>query len=402
PRDELRARSLAGSLDDFHRPGRRLLGPYRYTTTDGSPSVWVDYVDDGYRWRGGVIRAPHADLYVFATVPEASWDLAAPAIATMLASVRVEPRPEARWLGELPPFPAPAPLLASRRGVSPTNRPMRAELAVTMPDGMPFERVAYASGDLALAGFQTRDPGDGVRHPAVLWVEGGFGGPSVPWQRGPVDNDQSAMDFVDAGFAVFVPSFRGELDNPGLQEMFFGETEDLLAALEHLRALPWVDPERIWLAGHSTGGTNVLLAAVAGAEVRGTLVFGGRADLRGVLASYPDVPFDIEDPEQVHLRSAVHWAHRLEHPVFWFEGDDAWSADGFALARAATRAPAQAFSVPRGDHFSILAPVRSVLIPKLLADDPAGSVFTVTEAELLEAMIAEYGELELDSVAPGP
>lgn len=54
-----------------------------------------------------------------------------------------------------------------------------------------------------------------------------------------------------------IPSFRGEDRNPGSYEMFYGELEDLDAAYDWLAKQPWVDPDRIYLAGHSTGGTPV-------------------------------------------------------------------------------------------------------------------------------------------------
>ena len=57
------------------------------------------------------------------------------------------------------------------------------------------------------------------------------------------------------------PSLRGGNDNPGRREGFFGEVDDILAATDYLARQPHVDPKRIYLGGHSTGGTMVMLVA---------------------------------------------------------------------------------------------------------------------------------------------
>lgn len=43
------------------------------------------------------------------------------------------------------------------------------------PEGSPFELMRYRSPAGALSAYLTRDPGDGKKHPAVLWAHGGFG-----------------------------------------------------------------------------------------------------------------------------------------------------------------------------------------------------------------------------------
>lgn len=55
---------------------------------------------------------------------------------------------------------------------------------------------------------------------------------------------------------MMFPSQRGGNDNPGKREGFLGEADDILAATDHLEKLPHVDPDQIYLGGHSTGGTT--------------------------------------------------------------------------------------------------------------------------------------------------
>jgi len=62
-----------------------------------------------------------------------------------------------------------------------------------------------------------------------------------------------------AGIAELYPALRGASGNPGKPECFLGEIDDILAAADFLARRPDVDPQRIYLGGHSTGGTMVLL-----------------------------------------------------------------------------------------------------------------------------------------------
>lgn len=62
--------------------------------------------------------------------------------------------------------------------------------------------------------------------------------------------------------------------------MFYGELDDIEAAFDWLSKLSYVDPERIYLAGHSTGGTRVLLASEYSTKFRGYFSLGGIPDLK--------------------------------------------------------------------------------------------------------------------------
>ena len=89
---------------------------------------------------------------------------------------------------------------------------------------------------------------------------------------------------------MMFPALRGGNDNPGIKEGFLGEVDDVLAAAALLRRQPYVDPDRIYLGGHSTGGTMVLIVAELSDRFRAIFSFGPADDVRG----YPDqfTPFD--------------------------------------------------------------------------------------------------------------
>ena len=65
-----------------------------------------------------------------------------------------------------------------------------------------------------------------------------------------------------AGFVVLIPMLRGENGLPGSYSMFYDEVDDVLAAAEVLALTPGVDANRLYVAGHSVGGTLTMLAAM--------------------------------------------------------------------------------------------------------------------------------------------
>ncbi|MFK7758844.1 MAG: alpha/beta hydrolase family protein, partial [Phycisphaerales bacterium] len=162
------------------------------------------------------------------------------------------------------------------------------------------------------------------RRPAIVWLTGGFpaarGGKGI-WTLAAVENDQSASAYRDAGVVMLIPTVRGTADNPGAQESFYGEVDDVLAAAAYLRSLPHVDPDRIMLGGHSTGGTLALLAAestdifcavVSFGPVARVTDYGGRT-----------WPFDSDDPDEVRLRSPLYFLDVIQTPTLVVEGERA-------------------------------------------------------------------------------
>ncbi len=255
-----------------------------------------------------------------------------------------------------------------------------------------LERIHYPAPAGALVAYLTPDPHDGKKHPAVLWAHGGYGGiGSFLWDSQPSDNDQSARAFREAGIVMMVPSWRGENDNPGRFEMFYGEVDDLLAARAYLASLPWVDPQRIYLAGHSTGGTMALLAAEKGVGFRDVFSLGGVADLGRRLAAGPTqaaAPFDTHSAQELRLRSPIYYLAGLKAPSFYFEGQGEWTArEARSMQAEAERlhAPLQVFIVPGGTHFSIVLPITRLIAAKILADNGPKTAITFSQDEVERA-----------------
>jgi dipeptidyl aminopeptidase/acylaminoacyl peptidase len=135
--------------------------------------------------------------------------------------------------------------------------------------------IRYRAPVGELPAHLTPDPGDGQRHPAIVWIAGGdCNSIGENWVELPRDDERSAAAYRKAGIVMLFPSLRGGNDNPGRREGFYGEVDDVLAAAEHLISLPYVDPQRIYLGGHSTGGTLAMLVAESSSKFRAAFAVG--------------------------------------------------------------------------------------------------------------------------------
>src|SRR5262249_36615837 len=106
-------------------------------------------------------------------------------------------------------------------------------------------------------GFLRKPPGKGP-FPAVVLIHGGFGG--LPAEQ--VKNsalDTWASRYLAAGYVVAAITYRKRDVDPQSAEA----PEDVLAVIEHLRKLPYVDPNSIVLNGTSGGGDLALCVAAA-------------------------------------------------------------------------------------------------------------------------------------------
>jgi dipeptidyl aminopeptidase/acylaminoacyl peptidase len=246
-----------------------------------------------------------------------------------------------------------------------------------------FRTVRYDSPAGQLAAYLTPDPKDGKKHPAIIWITGGDCN-SIDegcWKEGPPANDQSASAFRKAGIVMMFPSLRGGNDNPGSKEGFLGEVDDVLAAEKYLAKQDYVDPKRIYLGGHSTGGTLVLLVAECSDRFRAVFSFGPADSVAGYGPEY--LPFDTSNPREIEIRSPGQWLATIKSPTFVFEGTVEGNLLSLqAMARSTTN-PKVHFLAARGaTHFSILAPTTRLIAGKILRDDGAACNLAFTEEEV--------------------
>jgi dipeptidyl aminopeptidase/acylaminoacyl peptidase len=226
--------------------------------------------------------------------------------------------------------------------------------------------VQYAVGDLKLSAWIGLPKNRQPKMPAVLFVHGGFA----------FDGGDFAMakPFLDAGFVVMTPILRGENGQPGAFTLFFDEVNDVLAASDVLRKLGYVDNSRVFISGHSSGGTLALLAGMATPVFKGIASFGGSLDQAALVNGWEKqkiVPFDQSNPKEFELRSPLAYATSLKSPTRLYVG----SQDSFHLAashKLAEVAQAKKLDVETltisGDHFASVpeATTKSIVFFKSL------------------------------------
>lgn len=244
-----------------------------------------------------------------------------------------------------------------------------------------FRKVRYRTQAGPCTAYLTPDPNDGRKHPAIIWITGGdCNSIGDVWLEGSSENEQTASAYRKAGIVMMFPSLRGGNDNPGVREGFLGEVDDVLAAADHLARTSYVDPERIYLGGHSTGGTLALLVAEYSNRFRAVISFGPVEDVGNYGEEF--LPFDASNPKEVKIRSPRHWLESIETPTFVMEGTGGNLSSLQALARSTSNPNVHVLPVRGADHFNVLAPVNRLIATKILRDAGPECNLKLTEHEL--------------------
>jgi len=249
------------------------------------------------------------------------------------------------------------------------------------PPGSIFKKVAYDSPVGKLGAYLTPDPRNGKKNPAIIWITGGdCNSIGDVWSDAPVDDDQTAAAYRRAGIVMMFPSLRGGNDNPGKRESFLGEVDDVVAAAGFLAKQPYVDPERIYLGGHSTGGTLVLLVAEMSEQFRAVFSFGPVGDVSRYGGNYAH--FDQTQPNELRLRAPGIWLASIRSPTFVIEGSDGNISALRTMSELSKNAVVQFREVPGADHFGVLAPVNRLIASKILTDTGPRCELAISDDEL--------------------
>jgi acetyl esterase/lipase len=270
----------------------------------------------------------------------------------------------------------------ARRGFRTNLRLNPLSVPVDQPPQEVFRLVRYPSAVGDLSAYVSPDPGDGREHPAIVWITGGDCNTiGDVWSVASPDNDQTAAAYRQEGMIMMFPSLRGGNDNPGSKEGFFGEVDDVIAAGQYLAEQPYVDPKRIYLGGHSTGGTLVLLVAETTDQFRAVFSFGPADQVSGYGSDF--LPFDTSNPREIALRSPGNWLHSAKSRTYVFEGThDGNLLDLLKMSRRSSNPRIQFFPVKGASHFSILAPVNAIIARKIREDTGPSVQLSFTSEEL--------------------
>jgi len=216
---------------------------------------------------------------------------------------------------------------------------------------------------------------------AIIWITGGFPASGIgtsAWEQADPSNDQSAKVYRENGMIMMYPALRGCCGNPGSQEGFYGEVNDVIAAAKYLRSLDDVDADRIFLGGHSTGGTLALLTAAATDIFRGVISFGPIHD-----PSYygPEVILYQTGAREQELRAPINYLSLIKTPTVVVEGSSGNIQALRIMKNAGKNSLISFVEVNNHDHFSVLTPVNAVLAQKI-STLKAGDQLTLSGAEL--------------------
>lgn len=260
------------------------------------------------------------------------------------------------------------------------------------PKSSKFELINYPTKLGEMPAYITPKPNDGKKYPVIIYLNGGFGGignNEFDWdEEAPKNNYQRAGAFKRDEFVLVIPSARAENANPGKYEMFYGEIEDLEDARKYVASLPYVDPNRIYLVGHSTGGTKALLLSEYSKGFRAVFALGALPDFFWAEVQpheYGGVPFDVTDPREIAVRSSFRYIRSITAPTFHFEGSENHHEKLFGPMQKAAdkyKIPFKEYKIEGGDHFNIIYPLTTVIAEKILADTGEKTNIQFTEEDL--------------------
>ena len=259
------------------------------------------------------------------------------------------------------------------------------------PKNSKFSLVNYPSKLGEMPMYITAKENNGKKYPAIIYLNGGFGGigdSEFGWdEESPKNNYQGADAFKRDDFVLAIPSARGENANPGKYEMFYGEIEDLEEARKYVALLPYVDPNRIYLVGHSTGGTKAVLLSEYSKGFRAVFAMGAATELMS-LEKYDyagmNPPFDRTNPREIAVRSSLRYMRSITTPTFHFEGKDDSQPVYRVMQKVADkyRLPFKSYEITGGNHFNIIYPLTTMIAQKILADTGAKTNIQFSDGDL--------------------
>lgn len=236
------------------------------------------------------------------------------------------------------------------------------------PDKSVMRIVKYPTNLGEMVAYLTNIPKGDDKFPAIIWVSGGDMAIGNFWDPAPRRNDQTAAAFREHGVITMYPALRGLNSNPGFVEGYFGELDDIRAATEWLKKQPNIDPDRVYLGGHSTGGTLVLLASAYADDWAGVFSFGPVSNPKYYGPVYGP-PLKHDDRQGYMVRAPIYWLQDIKNPTYVIEGYGGNADDVVGMSRMSEN-PALNFRLIEGcDHFDVLRPMSEIIARSIVLED---------------------------------
>lgn len=227
-----------------------------------------------------------------------------------------------------------------------------------------FSLIKYPSKVGELTAYLSKPVVNGKPAPAIIWLTGGFpvsnSGANL-WDETSVSNEQSARIYRIKGIGMMFPHLRGRSGNPGHIENLYGEVDDVISAFNFLSKQKHIDPKRIYLGGHSTGGTLALLVAAATDKFAGVISLGPTDTNYGK----DGMVYKWNTMEQ-NLRAPIRHLASIKSPTIVAEGETG-NSDSLLKLKKANKNPLVKFTtVDQASHFSLIHPFNLLVAEAIL------------------------------------
>jgi pimeloyl-ACP methyl ester carboxylesterase len=149
-----------------------------------------------------------------------------------------------------------------------------------------------------------------------------------------------------------------------------------------------VDPNRVYLGGHSTGAVLALLAVESSTRFRTVFAFGPVADPRqyGPNNCIPPEARDLD--AESRPRAPIQWLYQIATPTLIIDGEQGNAAVFPSMQKRSGRAPIRYVTIPGATHFNGLAPGCELVAKAILADTGAKPAFDSITGDAIHAAMA--------------
>lgn len=171
------------------------------------------------------------------------------------------------------------------------------------------KEISYRSGDLVLKAWISLPFGKHEKNPAVVFLHGGFSFSKEDWD--------AAQAFVSAGYILMMPMLRGENGGKGYFEMFGGEVDDAIAAGKYLASLDSVDPNRVFVSGHSVGASIAVLVSAMESPFKASAAFSAYPKLLDWIDDFAELaPFELSLERERRIRDPYLYLSNFKIPIY--------------------------------------------------------------------------------------
>jgi dienelactone hydrolase len=202
--------------------------------------------------------------------------------------------------------------------------------------------AAYSKGVMSFKRITYKNTLDGHEVPAYLWEplvkRGPRGHAAMVWVHGGVHGQWGSgllpfvREAVQRGYVIITPDYRG---STGYGKEFFDaidyggrELDDVASAVDYLKTLPYVDPDRIGIMGWSHGGfiaAHLAMRKVTPFKAAAAIVpvtnlvfrlsYKGPGYQRSYAAESTIVGLPFEKPDEYIKRSPLYHVEDLHIPI---------------------------------------------------------------------------------------